>query len=423
MVNDDFSIFSRDPVLTSLRDLTVANLCAELGQCVPGTVLDAPPHRYRITNMRYSPAQKLVIGLNTSDGASPIAIRIFPRKSLRNRLTKARRVHPDHTFLLDGASAVAWVFPAERKLKLDLLADRSRLAAILQAHRGFRLTKLELVHFVPEHTFTACAYGRRNDGSDVCEYLKIYYNDDGANTSKMMQQLVAQLDGTSISIPDDVSYLPHERLLIQSSLVRDATARLSDATVAGALAQLHGLQASAPPIGGDDSATHYESILKLVANTFPSLLTSMCRIAGDVRKALQKTPATGAVLLHGDAHLGNLFPLVNGRIGVIDLDRMCWGPPEEDLASYFAFKLWLQLRRRQSADALLQQFPHFLRTYNREAPSPVSTQRAYIVLAHKMITERIRRGIVRGKLSSASELVEFARLACRCLQAAGQDHA
>jgi len=417
MVNEDFSIFARDPALTSLRDLTTAGLRAELSRCLSSALPDARPEGFRIISMRYTPLQKLIIGLNAGRHMTPVAIRIFPRASVQDRLAKARRTHPEHSFLLNNLNAVAWVFPGERKLRLDLVADRSRLSGLLARHRGYRLDKLEPVHVVPEHTYTARVEGARDDGRKVCEYLKVYYNDQGATTARLMQQVAEASQTSAIEIPANATYLARERLLIQPELARDGTCQLDDASVAAALAELHGLPVAAAQLGNDDLAASYASIVDLVAHTFPPLVNVVQRIGGEIQSALLGTQAGSTVLLHGDAHLGNLFPLVNGNVGIIDLDRMGSGPAEEDLASYYAFRLWLRLRSRQSTDVTLTQFAEFVRTYNRSTNQAVSVRRAYFVLAHKMVIERIRRGITRGKVSSGSELAVFARIAAKSLKA------
>lgn len=422
MVNQDFSIFASDPALTSLCGLSVAKLRSVLGNCIPDEMLDAPLKSYRVANLRYSPRQKLVVGLTSKTGKKPIALRIFPRKSLQNRLAKARRTHPASTFLLDELNAVAWVFPGERKLNLDPLADQSRLSEILYSQRGYRLASLELMHFVPEHTYTARVHGERDDGSAVCEYLKIYYNNDGAITANVMQQLAAQTHNSNIRIPDDVTYFSDQRMLVQSALLRDESHALSNTAAAGALACFHSLSASGAReyIGNTD--VNHDATLALIAETFPSYSNEVHQASAATRIALRATSRTEDVLLHGDAHLGNLFPMPDGRVGVIDLDGVRLGPPEEDLASYFAFKLWLKLRDRQDVDALLKQFPVFLQAYNLDARIPVSIRRAYQVLAQKMITERIRRGITRGKIADASELLGFTRIAFACLEAGERCH-
>lgn len=414
-----FTVFSHDPVLRSLGEISIAKLHSELGRCIPEAMLDAPLKSYQVTNLRYSPRQKLIIGLTSTAGAKPIALRVFPRGLLRSRLEKARLTHPTSTFLLNDISAVAWVFPGERKLNLNPLADQNRLSELLHSRRGYRLTGLRLMHFVPEHAYTARVNGIRDDGSSICEYLKIYYNDNGAVTASVMRQLAAQAHGSNIRIPDDVSYFPEHRMLVQSALPRDEAHALSNTTVASALACFHGLSASAAHHDTDrnnmNRDANHDATVALIAATFPSCSADIQCVSAGIRDALRAGASTEDVLLHGDAHLGNLFPMPDGRVGIIDLDQVHLGEPEEDLASFFAFKLWMALRERQDVNALLKQFPEFLDAYNLEARIPVSIKRAYRVLAHKIVTERIRRGIRRGKIADASELIRLAQIAVGCL--------
>lgn len=423
MVNEEFPIYCRDPELESLQRFSVSTLHSELSRHVPSSITDRPLSSYGIRTLRYTPRQKLVLGLQAEGGTIPIAIRVFPRDKVADRFESAQRLHPDHVFLLTGLDAIAWVFPGERKLDLDLIADRDRVAAIIREHRGYELSRLDLVHCVPEHTYTARAHGTRSDGTDACDYLKVYYNGQGAKTARLMEELAAGNHDRQIRFPQDVTYLPSYRLLIQPALPRDPGRRLSDVEVADALARIHRLSVNAPAMDDPDPEREFETVRSLVADTFPELMGSLTRINAEIHSAMNDTDSSPAVLLHGDAHLGNLFPLHDGGIGVIDLDRMRHGPPEDDIASFFAFRIWLELRNQGSVDAVIEDFPKFLSVYNRRAPHPVADRIAWLMLAHKMVLERVRRGVARGKFSNGTEIVDFARIACRCLEAGRRSRA
>lgn len=415
MVNSDFNIFAADPALTSLRDMSVATLHDALDEAIPPGLLDAPIASYTLSNLRYTPRQKLVMGLTSSQSIRPIALRVFPRAVLKNRLSKARCTHPHHSFSLRGLSTLAWVFPGERKLKLDILADFDRLSQVVDHYRKFRLENIELMHFVPEHTYTARISGVRPDGSTVEEYLKVFYDLGGAHTANIMKQLHYQLRNSDMLIPDSVSYVPEERVLLQSALQRDFETQLTDEQAATALARFHALSVVGMRENDDDYAASQRITQALVEAVFPGEAHGVSQVLALIREALAETPTGPRVLLHGDAHLGNLFPLQCGRVGVIDLDGMCWGAPEDDLASFFGFRLWLELRDGGTADDVLARFPDFIDAYNRQANHPVALTRAFAVLAQKLLTERIRRGITRGKIASGSELTGFLYAAICCL--------
>jgi len=383
---------------------------------IPERLLSAPASSYRVSNVRYKPCQKLVIGLVSNVGGNPVGMRVFPRKHLADRLVKARSEHPDHTFLLPDADAVAWVFPAERKLKLAVVADPDALAELLSAHRGAVLRRLDLVHFVPEHSYTARVIAEQPDGSRHCEYLKIYYNDAGARAARIAAQLSVQSRRESISLPRSIAYFPEHRMMLQSALPRDPHAKLSLHRAAVALAEFHGLRALTAPKMVNASEQKIDTAIALVEAVFPGQTHAMARIGRLVQERLAATVAAPDCLLHGDAHLGNLFPLTDGKVGVIDLDGVTIGPPEHDIASFFAFKLWITLREQSPGNSLLDQYPAFIETYNAAAENPISIERAWATLAEKLLTERVCRGISRGKLASEAELEDFLALAADCLR-------
>jgi len=418
MVNDDLSIFSADPVLTSLRNLSMENLWSAIERCVPQKLLDTPIPSYRMSNLRYSPRKKMIVGLTSNTSQKPISLRIFPRGSVHDRLAKAQRSHPDHTFLLDDLNAIAWVFPGERKLDLSLIDNTARLATILKAHRGYELSDVKLMHFVPEHTYTARVFGRRRDGSVVCEYIKIYYDDQGATTARIMNSLAPKLTGSAIRIPDDISYIPEHRLLVQSEIRRAPKQSLSHREAAVALAAFHELTAEDAPVRTDNPQAEHQNVLEIVDKVFPGLINEIREVSESIVEALELAPHPESVLVHGDAHLGNLFPIAGRLTGVIDLDRVAFGRADDDLASFLAFKAWLRLRDRLDPDLVLWELPQFVATYNNCAKRPVRVKGVYQRLAHKMIVERVRRGITRGKVSDASEILGFLRIARLSLEAA-----
>ena len=226
----------------------------------------------------------------------------------------------------------------------------------------------------------------------------------------------SQTASRSIVLPIGPTYIASEKLLLQPALPRDDKASLSNTAAAHALAVFHGLStryARCRRVTESDALRQTE---ELVAQLFPEhgpALRSLCR---DIEDRAERLHDSRHVLIHGDAHLGNLLPLTGNRVGMIDFDRVSWGYPEQDLASFFGFKLWLRVRDRQSTKEVLDAYPEFVESYNRMAPHPVPLFRAYLCLATTMITERISRGITRCKLTDSDELAQFIRLGTRCLE-------
>lgn len=417
MFSGEFGLYRNDPKLPKLGELSLQRLQDSIQRAIPAHLLHAPACTYRVTNVRYKPSQKLVVGLASNDGGNPVGVRVFPQEKLESRLAKARREHPGHTFLLSQSNAVAWVFPAERKLKLKMVADNAQLSRLLRKKCGVGLKRLELAHFVPEHSYTARVVGEACDGGeDQYLYLKIYYNEHGAHTADIMRQLAVQIRDKSIAIPSSTTYLSQYRMLLQSALPRSPSRPMSMRRAAQGLAEFHSLTADAAKRLVDVKAKNIERAIALVDNVFPAQADPVRRIAEQVQAQLDTTAPGPEGLLHGDAHLGNLFTLTNGKTGFIDLDGVAIGPREHDLASFFAFKLWLAIREQRAVAPVVAAYPDFIAAYNEVAREPVSLTRAFATLAEKMLTERIVRGISRGKLAGESEVTDFLDIASMCLK-------
>ncbi len=424
MHSDDFSIYSRDRALTSLARLSQHAVLNALAENVCAPQFPERVFRYSIDNLRYKPGQKMVLGLTAPDGRQPIAIRIFPPGQLKRRLEQARRDHAKSVFALPQIDGIAWLFPAERKLQLKIVADEKRLQRCLWHHRQLWIKQIQLQRFVPEHTYTARVTGRHRDGQLRNEFIKVHYDRSGNQTARIMNDLAALVGSAgrrrlSIDVPDSVLYLPAHRMLVQSSLQRDTARSCSDEDIAGALAQLHGLPVRhAPAAMSADPDQVVAAVSELLATTFAHLKSRIVTLWDQVCQARARVDSRrqhACVAIHGDVHLGNFFPLKNGRTGVIDFDSFGMGDAERDLGSYFCFKLWLAIRAGNDPVEVLNTFPQFIDCYNRQASRYVDLHSATVTVAQKLISERIYRGLARGKLSSESELQTFINLTELCL--------
>lgn len=418
-------MFAADSGLPTVAELTVERIREALRENIPAGFFDSDPDRYRITNLRYKPGQKLVLSLASAEGRKPVALRFFGPGIASSRFGKARAYHPQHTFLLEELGAVAWVFPGERKLKLGIVEDHDRLSAMLARHRQIALRKTQLVHFVPEHTYTARVEADTADGASVTEYMKIYYDGSGARTASVMAELAAQTNDprSFIAVPAGSSYISEAKMLLQSALPTEPNVELSNADAARALAAFHGLRARHAGRHIDTDERDFQQAIDMVTLLFPDYRGHLEELRSGIAALGATLDRPSAVLIHGDAHLGNMVPLADRRIGMIDLDGACRGSADQDLATYFAFRLWLRLRAKRPTAGLLDAYPAFLDDYNRFAARPVSLPQAYLRLAVTMVTQRVRRAIARGKLTGRSELASFLDVASRCLELAGCNHA
>ena len=415
-------MYENDKCLPGIGSLTTGALQAALDNDLPPRWLGAPVSSYRVCNIRYKPTQKLVVGMVSDLGGNPVALRVLPRREIPNRLAKARRNHQERTAHLRAIDAVAWVFPAERKLKLEMVADINALDGFLRDRCGFSMSDHELMHFVPEHAYTARVRGLGSTSDATQVYLKAYADNGGATAAQLMARLRAASDGTNIQVPAVIHYEHRDRLLVQEALPRVPGRTLSAQAMAGALAQFHRLPCRG--VGSPDDGLHRQlgDAAALVEFICPRFSPRFAAAAKRVRDCYAAANLAAPVLLHGDAHLGNFFLLENGKVGVIDFDRTAMGPPEFDLASYYAFSLWLAMRQGKSPETLLNRLPTFVGWYNAAAPRRLDAGAVYVVVAATLLTERVARGLRRGKLATIDDVGSFIDMAERCIEAAGDNY-
>ena len=167
-----------------------------------------------------------------------------------------------------------------------------------------------------------------------------------------------------------------------------------------------------------DSADNRQGeVTRLVGETFSDWTAPIEALCDDIAH-LPVVDPTRAVPLHGDVHLGNFFPLTDGRLGVIDFESFRRGDPAEDLCSYFAFTQWIRMKENRMSNAPLDRFDALIEHYNGNSPTPIPRARAYKTLAQLLVFERIRRGIKRGKISGVADLTAFFTLAEQCVREA-----
>lgn len=418
MPDINFSLYANDPVLVGIGELNEALILDLLDEHIDHKSLDAPIGRYVIDNVRYSPRQKLVLGLTAPDSVRPIAMRIYPPGNLDKRVALARQEGACHVFAIPPINAIVWVFPSEKKLELKFLLEPDGLAALLKSQRHLQLDVWQLVRYVPEHGYTALVQGTTADSELVDEYLKVQYSNCGESTCQLMNHLAQALgDDGSVVVPTPVSYSVEHNALLQPALSRDIKRSATDDEVATALAALHGvaLPNSMPiPNAIDRFENQLNEVLHLVNNTFSNWTGPIKRLCAEIRQ-LPNIMTPPVVTLHGDVHLGNFFPLTDGRLGVIDFDSSRRGDPAEDLCSYFAFLQWIDMKEGKTSRTLLASFDQLIERYNKRSETPVPRTHAYKVLAQQLIFERIRRGLKRGKITGAADLAAFFTLAEQCV--------
>jgi len=392
------ALYSRDGALPALSRLDIQELRTQLGDALPENALDSPLQDYEISNIRYKPNEKMVLALTSAKGEKPLALRIYPPSKTRARWQAADKYHPHLVYEIPGLDAVAWTFPAERKLRLAVINDRVALSDLLKKKHNEILNDLTMVHYVPEHTYTARLEGY-NSNQTTTNYLKIYYNNTGARTCRLMHHLKDQVDNQSLlAFPQRVSYSEEHRLLVQDALPIEDSPRDILRQIR-ALAEFHKLDWIEEKSHLHEPAPNTRRTRALVCMTFPELAPRTTLLL-DRLSANPPSSASSPVLIHGDAHFGNLLQLKNNRVGFIDLDQCCWGSAERDLAAYFGFLLWTRLGKEFCVTEMME----LLDAYNGQGHCPISLESFATHLAANILCDRISRGIARGKILCVANL-------------------
>jgi hypothetical protein len=113
-----------------------------------------------------------------------------------------------------------------------------------------------------------------------------------------------------------------------------------DIEAGAVLARLHAAQPSPlSPLSPAQQLAAAAGQARLAATVAPRVSTAVERLLGRLSAA---TPAAGPLVpSHGDFYRKQLLLLPDGRVAVIDPDRMCAAPPGLDLAAYSAQSLGL----------------------------------------------------------------------------------
>ena len=407
MHSGNYAMYRNDPGLTALQDFDESTLRSALQQAMAQSLPDVDPCAYSVENLRYTPGTKLVLGLTTPTSNRTIAVRIFANGNLNTRLRRARERNGRNVVALPAINALAWVFPAERKLNFELTADAHRFNVELRQNFGFNVRGIELVRYVPEH---ACTY--RVDGTFEREstfatvYAKLTHGASGPRAACAIERLRGTLPPGLIRVPDQSRFVATHNLLLQTALSGRLARASTDAEIARALATLHACRPwQTLPLAADPADAMKETDV-LLEHTFPRYRGRVQRLWARIEKHLGMC-SDQAVVTHGDVHLGNLFPLQDGTTAMIDVDACTLAPPQDDLAAFFGFRIWLAIRAGKPLTPLLQSLDDFVETYNASGPTRTTRTRVLISLAEKMLTQRVRRGIARCKLAGEDELEKF----------------
>lgn len=417
-----------------------------------------------IDRVKYRAGEKCVISyrLQINEHATDtlheqwFCVRVFPAGSAGSRYQKAlaEPLTPPNfgeaVMWLPQWEMVLWAFPNDRKIGgLPALMESANrhndaldrlVAAIWGAGTTMGQHTTRLIHYVPEHTCTVrvqLALANKNPQvpQNVTLFGKAYYDDEGAESYRLMQQLWdsdACRQG-QLQIAQPLAYDPAGRILWQRGLPGRTllTYELDNqstepllAEAAHAVAMLH---CAALPCRHTTTQADVLALLPrsqtVVSQRLPQLTTAVGTLVAALQ-ALAPCPASEpAATLHGDLHLQNFF--VNEaaphgqRLALIDLDNLSTGSPWHDLGSFCAALYYRGLVDGIAQDSIAQSLDRFLLAYAEQAPWPLNRAAINWYTAAALLNERACRAITRMKEGRLELIAAFIQIATELLLGQG----
>jgi Phosphotransferase enzyme family len=254
-------------------------------------------------------------------------------------------------------------------------------------------------------------------------YGKTYYNDEGAQTDRVMRQLWDSQSRRSgqLRTAQPLWYDARLKTLWQlgipgTTLEHNAIGSpectpLLIAEAAQAVAALH-----TTPLSKIGSVTVADLIIKLevvgsMLNRYqPSCRPILAPLLSRLTAQANMIEAHVTATLHGDLHLKNLF-LTNGKIALIDLDNVCEGPPGWDIGSFIAGLLTGTIAKRSSLSRIAGHLQTFLDHYHQSVAWKVDQPAVAWFTAVALVIERSHRCITRLKHNQREHLEALLSLA------------
>lgn len=440
------------PYLSELQDVT------QMAEVLLGALFQVQAKAWIVTQCRldrikYKPAKNcLAVYMlnvrNRQNGKSEsfrISCRTYEQGGSLRRYQKAvlensgKPYHRRGVFHVPDLALVGWVFPCERKLiALPFFNNSHYLKHVMMPQlvrqywgKNWSVRKVSsaIIHYVPEHTCNLKVELVLSDSQtgmikNEQVYGKCYYNDDGAQTYRVMRWLAAQFahQTTPLKFPEPLHYDVERRTLWQQGLagqtLRDAgVSNLQDSQLlelAGrSVAQFH--QLVSPPGLVEAGTGNVLSLLELRLQQLRSVqmldqkrLHRLVRLLNEKQTRLQND---SPVTLHGDVHPQNLF-IHDGQIAFIDLDNVSLGPRLLDLASWIGGMVYWGVLQKTPRAMLLGRIQAFVAAYINDLPGAVNNRDLGWYLAAALINERIFRCITRmksGRMMIVNDLLAYAQ--------------
>lgn len=386
---------------------------------------------------------------------------------------------------LPELAMVLWAFPNDRKIATlpHLLAtaaqENDELAVIVtnlfgEAHQIVH-HRHRLVHYIPEQTCTVCVelqvagmpdapFATQDIMPGVTEpqklsvqssgkvrpvnpevfstlpgrwisqpadapqpltlFGKAYYNDDGAETYRLMSLLWAEKE-RDLRIAQPLAYDPETRILWQKGLpgrtllsypLGSLTFHELLQEAAQSVAQLH---SAALPCTRQSRLTDWVaqlcSIQQLLKDFHPASQATVAALVAALQRQAPTADLAPAATLHGDLHLQNFLvdeiAPAGQRVALIDLDNLSTGSPWRDLGSFCAGLYYRGLVEALPTPSICQAVDAFCTAYATVAPWPLEPQTIAWYTATALLNERAFRAVSRlkhGRLDLLDDLIGLA---------------
>ena len=372
-----------------------------------------------------------------------VCARFYPQGESASRYTKAKKevlVKPtigEPVIHIPELELVVWSFPNDRKLKhIHKLMDEIFLSdqlfpSIIATYLGqeWQITNLrhEFVHYAPEHTCTVCAHLQLRKTPQQTQaltlYGKTYYNNDGAETYRLMQLLwnsQARKQGL-LNTAKPLSYHPQYTMLWQQGLkghplitteLDSPAFKESLRQVARTIATLHQTPLNCNRKASSENwQKKLSEVTTLVSQVKPEVGKELVWITEGLLEQSKKLANHPKATLHGDLHLQN-FLNDNGTISLIDLDNVCVGSPWQDLGSFIAALYYRGLLKNIPTSTIDALSKTFCESYALASSWKLDEDAIRWYTATALISERIFRSITRlkaGRLDILDDLLELAK--------------
>jgi aminoglycoside phosphotransferase (APT) family kinase protein len=332
----DADLVAREPSLPGLATLLDADAFAELLRGLSPAFARAA---IQATYVRYKPGTRCLVAFEVRGPGAPLGVYATAYEPGRwaARRADARGVLPG-TVAIDARAIRITVFPADARLRaLAALGDPAGRALLLRklapACPSLHESRVSTLAYKPERRYVGLL---RGDGSRAV--IKLYAD---AAFVRARAAVVTPRLSDFLATPRCIGRSRRHRALVLewlpgtrlSDLFANGDVPVDDLRRAGlALAELHRqLRRDRSPF-----PVHVPGLApaaRAVEALWPALADRAARLAAATAAALAEPAPVQPI--HGDFYAGQVL-VGPGRIGILDLDRVCAGDPAADAGNFVA---------------------------------------------------------------------------------------